>query len=337
MLADSGSFCHIYNRKSLHAKKSLLSISFPILVNISVCCTQNNTSKCCSRVTVYSDHLNRVNSNCYVLVFCLVYITSKYTSKLLLLLLKSISFYYRRCCYFFVLSFLFCFLHYYYYLLLSYFFACSHAPLCKMRRDNFRLVYSFSLYLFISPSLFVFLLVIFSSSAPRAGTRLPLFTIDYILLGTKFFAQAFCIKHIFWTVSETHVWKFNLHSFRFVDFLTFISICPPIEHSTAIEQRFKSFENFDTQILFYFLKAFDWQFDFLFISGKGIKEMRSHNRKFIEKRSFSTAVINDCVSICSEAVWIDFCFCLCCHYNAYSFFHYSFKWFASTGVICFTT
>lgn len=45
---------------------------------------------------------------------------------------------------------------------------------------------------------------------------------------------------------RTHVQKFNLHSFRFVDFLTFISICPTMRISPVIEQRFlKRFhENF---------------------------------------------------------------------------------------------
>lgn len=201
---------------------------------------------CCFTAT------NRIeNSNRYVLVFCLVYTTSKYTTTLLLLLLKSISF---HCCYVFfssssssaILSFIFFFarfLHYYYSRCYRAFLLAYTHPSWNKWRDDF------SFGLFFSSSFLSFSF----SLAPKVSTvahqhHCSQLTIFHSL-HTTFFAQVFCIysrlniehlsAHHFWALNETHVWKIQFtFFFRFVDFLTFISILSSNEHSTVIEQPF---------------------------------------------------------------------------------------------------
>lgn len=125
------------------------------------------------------------NSDCCVLVFCLLYTTSKYTSTLLLLLLKSISFSSWCCHYSSYCSSVFfvsvCSMYAFFIIIIRCYrtFSLAHTHPEKWRDD-----FSFGL-LFFS---FSVPLHFFSSHPP-----LLLFTIDYISLHTTFLAQVFCV------------------------------------------------------------------------------------------------------------------------------------------------
>lgn len=188
-----------------------------------------------------------------------------------------------------------------------------------------------------------------------------IFTIDYISLDTTFFVQVFFLYVSRWIlnseivdmhwmdvnntmtrVSEweweryaigerTHVWKFNLHSFRFVDFLTFISICPELRIfpvivrvgtmlSKAISWKFLlrylklhtyqfqhsgEIANFDIGFLLFiheFILPFAWCDE-----GKTPKKkMNRNNRRFIDKQQTifsSTTVINYYASESTSCVY----------------------------------
>lgn len=104
---------------------------------------------------------------------------------------------------------------------------------------------------------FILSLVFFLFSFHRSIVVTPLFTIDYISFDTTFYAQVFCIftlniEYSKLSIGRTHVWKFNLHSFRFADFLTFISICPCNKRSLLLLKScyvLRDFKMFDTLVV----------------------------------------------------------------------------------------
>lgn len=300
------------------------------------------------------------NSDCCVLVFCLLYTTSKYTSTLLLLLLKSISFSSWCCHYSSYCSSVFfvsvCSMYAFFIIIIRCYrtFSLAHTHPEKWRDDfSFGLLFFF---LFCSSSLFFFSSTVaivhnwlyFTPYDISRSSVLCIFHVEYWTLNRWKCAESVatcCGNRIEHSVRErafaqTHVWKFNLHSFRFVDFLTFISICPTMSLSICLLSMPRALKRFRKISIGY---AVCWCYKHLrlpisigspflvpahtppLLSCSSSASSRSKRRKGtkITKRWIaqseiyrqttaefsSTAVINYCVPICSEAVYRFLSFC----------------------------
>lgn len=310
------------------------------------------------------------NSDCCVLVFCLLYTTSKYTSTLLLLLLKSISFSSWCCHYSSYCSSVFfvsvCSMYAFFIIIIRCYrtFSLAHTHPEKWRDDfSFGLLFFF---LFCSSSLFFFSSTVaivhnwlyFTPYDISRSSVLCIFHVEYWTLNRWKCAESVatcCGNRIEHSVRErafaqTHVWKFNLHSFRFVDFLTFISICPTMSLSICLLSMPRALKRFRKISIRY---AVCWCYKHLrlpisigspflvpahtppLLSYSSSASLRSKRRKGtkITKRWIaqseiyrqttaefsSTAVINYCVPICSEAVYRFLSFAIvCCRFAIYS-------------------
>lgn len=243
-------------------------------------------------------------------------------------------------------------------------FSLAHTHPEKWRDDfSFGLLFFF---LFCSSSLFFFSSTVaivhnwlyFTPYDISRSSVLCIFHVEYWTLNRWKCAESVatcCGNRIEHSVRErafaqTHVWKFNLHSFRFVDFLTFISICPTMSLSICLLSMPRALKRFRKISIGY---AVCWCYKHLrlpisigspflvpahtppLLSYSSSASSRSKRRKGtkITKRWIaqseiyrqttaefsSTAVINYCVPICSEAVYRFLSFAIvCCRFAIYS-------------------